>query len=211
MYRVMATIKKIHQLEKNSEDIRQTLLTNVVKMLTERGLLLKEDQDKNISSVVTKISDEMIYELTLLSGEKFMIKLALQKITAMARSFGISEFLAQHKTGPKLIIVKEISKKARQFILNSFTKTELFLEEELMINIIEHDLVPKHEVLTEEQMKTFFPDYECKKKSMPKMLHIDPVARYYNMKPGDVCRISRYSDKCGQSPSYRLVIKGSIA
>jgi DNA-directed RNA polymerase subunit H (RpoH/RPB5) len=207
----MATIKKLHQIEKNSEDIRQTLLANTVKMLTERGLLSRDDLDKNITAITSKVSDEMIYEVALLSGEKFMIKLALQKITAIARSFGISEFLAQYKNNPKLIIVKEISKKALQYIMNNFTRTELFLEEELMINIIEHDLIPKHEVLSEEEMKTFYVDFGCKKKNMPKMLHIDPMARYYNMKPGDVCRILRASDKCGLSPTYRLVIKGSIS
>lgn len=206
----MTTVKKLYQIEKNNEDIRQTLLTNAIKMLTERKLLKVNDLDKNINTIINTSSDEMIYEISTVNNEKFAIKIAPQKITAIARSYGISEFLVAYKNNPKIIIVKEISKKAQQYIINNFSRTEIFLEDELMINLVEHDIIPKHEVLNEKEMETFYADFGCKKKNMPKMLSTDPMARYFNMKPGDICRIIRPSDKCGLSSCYRLVIKGNI-
>jgi DNA-directed RNA polymerase I, II, and III subunit RPABC1 len=205
-----STIKKIYQVEKNNEDIRQTILTNIVKMLTERKLLNIKDQDKNIESIIKKQSDDMIYTLDLPDNNKFAIKITPHKVTAINRSFGISEFLVAHKNHPKIIVVREISKKARQYIINNFTKTEIFIEEEMMINIVEHDIVPKHELLTEEEANTFYIDFGCKKKNMPKILHTDPIAKYYNMQPNNICRILRPSAKSGLSASYRLVIKGNI-
>jgi DNA-directed RNA polymerase subunit H (RpoH/RPB5) len=195
----------LFQIEKSSEDIRKTLLTNSVKMLTERKLLPKSDLEKNIAKILSLQSDDMIYAIG-----NYSIKIVFQKVTAINKSYGISEFLAQLKSAPKIIIVKDISKKALQYILNSFSNTEIFLEKELMINLVDHVLIPVHEVLTDDETAVFYDKYNCKKRNMPKMLSTDPVARYYNMKPGQICRIIRPSEKAGFVASYRLVIKGSL-
>lgn len=206
----MSEPKKLYQVEKNADDVRRTILTNIIKMLTARKLLPAADQQKNIQSVLEAVSDDMTYLVDLGNKEKVAIKIVSQKITAINRSFGINEFLIAYKNNHKIVVVKEISKKAVQYIMNNFSDTEIFLEEELMINIIDNDIIPIHELLTEEEQQTFLVDYNCKKKNMPKILNTDPVARYYNMKPGNICRILRPSEKAGLCPTYRLVIKGSL-
>jgi DNA-directed RNA polymerase subunit H (RpoH/RPB5) len=35
----------------------------------------------------------------------------------------------------------------------------------------------------------------------------DPVAKYYNMKPGEICKIIRPSKLTCDAPFYRIVIK----
>ena len=84
----------------------------------------------------------------------------------------------------------------------------MFLEKELMINIIEHDIVPEHKILTPEEKLIFYEEYSCKKKNLPRILNTDPVAKYYNMKPGDICKIIRVSEVSGSVFSYRIVTKG---
>lgn len=205
--------KNIQQIEKNAEDIRITVLTNTIIMLTERGIFKKEQLDDNIKKILSIKSDDMTYIMPIdterYNNKEFIIKLIPQKITAINKSFGISDFLNTYKTTPKIIVVHEISKKALQFIMKNYPDTELFLEEELMINIIEHDIVPKHQILTTEEQWDVLQKYKLKKKQLPRIMNSDPIARYYNMKPGDICKITRPSEKAGYTVAYRLVIKGS--
>ena len=81
-------------------------------------------------------------------------------------------------------------------------------ESELIIN---NTLIARFMKYKEETGKDiFFDKYHCKKRSVPKMLTSDPIARYYNMKPNDIVRITRPSKQSGYSRSFRLVIKGDL-
>ncbi len=113
-----------------------------------------------------------------------------------------------YKKNSKLVVVKEISKKAGQLVKTNYPKTEIFLDVELLMNIIDHHLVPRHELLEASEVKTFYEKFNCKKRNMPKILTSDPIVRYYNMNIGDICRITRPSENSGYSVTYRLVVKG---
>jgi len=210
----MTTIEQIYQIEKTTDEIRKTVLTNIIKMLTARKLLNYDKIEDNIKKITETISDDQIYIIDLDQKidnyDKYIIKLSQQQIKAIKKSYGIDDFLHTYKNKPKIIVVKDISTKASRSILNDYKRTEIFTEEFLMINLIDHNIVPRHELLTEEETNIFFEKYNCKKKNMPKILIDDPVARYYNMKIGDICRIIRPSEKSGLTVSYRLVIKGYI-
>lgn len=206
----MANNIQIYQIEKTEEDIRKSVLTNIIKMLTERRLLNKSDLEGNITKLVNTKSDDLIYNINLDDKEKtkLVIKILPQKVTSVSKTSNIVDFLNTHKKYHNIVIVKELSKKADQVIKSNYTNTEIFLEEDMLINIVDHDLVPKHEILTKEEIDTFYEKYNCKKRNMPKILTSDPVARYYNMKIGDICRIIRPSETSGYTVTYRLVIKG---
>ena len=78
---------KIFQLEKNNEDIRKTVLTNTIKMLTERNLLDKNKLDKNIQTIIEKKPDDNEYKVDILPNyrgsddTKLIIKIFPFKIT----------------------------------------------------------------------------------------------------------------------------------
>ena len=78
------------------------------------------------------------------------------------------------------------------------------------MNLIEHIYVPSHEILSNEESQQIIETYNTRKRDMPKMLTNDPIARYYNMQPGQICRIIRPSETSGFVSYYRLVIKGNI-
>lgn len=201
---------KLHQVYKNKKDITNTILTNIVKMLTERGFLKKTDLEENINKLTRTISDDLSYKIKV-NNEKeqtFAIKLIPQKISSVSKTSVIGEFLNSYKDNPKIVIVKDISKKANQYINQNFKNTEIFNEEELMINLIDHEIVPKHELLSKEELKDFYKKFNVKKKNMPKLNINDPVARYYNMKKNDIVRITRPSQTSGKVISYRLVREG---
>ncbi|VDK21407.1 unnamed protein product [Taenia asiatica] len=93
-----------------------------------------------------------------------------------------------------------ISEMAHKYTLESF------YENELMVNITEHQLVPKHSVLTNEEKKELLDRYRLKESQLPKMQVSDPVARYYGLKRGQVVRINRPSETAGRYITYRIVV-----
>jgi DNA-directed RNA polymerase subunit H len=77
------------------------------------------------------------------------------------------------------------------------------------VNILEHELVPKHIVLSEKEKENVMRMYGIKKLSQfPKILRSDPVIKTLKAKPGDLIKIIRKSDTAGESIYYRVVIEG---
>jgi len=74
-----------------------------------------------------------------------------------------------------------------------------------MINITHHEIVSKHILLTPEEIEKVLEEYQTVRSQLPKLLVTDPVAKYYGMKAGDVCKIIRQSPMTGESYYYRIV------
>ena len=74
--------------------------------------------------------------------------------------------------------------------------------------MLEHELVPKHEILSEEEKKELLKKYNITEKQLPKILASDPVVKAIGAKPGDVIRIIRNSHVAGRSVYYRIVVEG---
>lgn len=211
------SINNMYQLMMTNKNVIETILENCIKMLTNRHLLFAENLNDNIQKykkTMDKYYDDMAFKITLdnkINGDNnIIIKIIQEKITSISKTSTIYDFLTQNKNTPILLIVKEITKKTARSITLLFPKTEVFLEEELMVNLVDHKLVPKHELLTPQEVALVFEKYGCKKRNFPKMFSTDPVARYYGMKEGDVCRILRPSKTSGVVVFYRLVVGGLI-
>lgn len=82
---------------------------------------------------------------------------------------------------------------------------ELFDEKELLFNITKHELVPKHEKISEKEKEELLKTYNINIKQLPRILKKDPVIRYYNYKKNDVVKITRKSESSGLYINYRLV------
>lgn len=77
----------------------------------------------------------------------------------------------------------------------------------LQFNILNHTLVPKHTVLSEEEKIVFLEKYNItNKKMIPTISYFSPVSIVLGIRPDDICKIERFSKTAINSDFYRICI-----
>ncbi|KAF0293079.1 DNA-directed RNA polymerases I, II, and III subunit RPABC1 [Amphibalanus amphitrite] len=106
-----------------------------------------------------------------------------------------------------IVVQAGMTPSAKQSLVDMAPKyiLEQFMESELLINLTEHELVPEHVVLTPEEKQELLSRYRLKENQLPRIQSGDPVARYFGLRRGQVCKIIRRSETAGRYVSYRLV------
>jgi len=75
--------------------------------------------------------------------------------------------------------------------------------------IMEHELVPQHIIISEEEKKQLFNLYEITPDLLPKIMDTDPVSISIGAKPGQIVKIIRKSHTAKEAVAYRLVVESS--
>ncbi len=74
-------------------------------------------------------------------------------------------------------------------------------------SLLDHELVPKHEIMSEAELKSVLSKFSVEKEQLPKLKVQDPVCKEIGAAIGDVIRITRKSQTAGEAEYYRLVIE----
>ncbi|MBW2998923.1 DNA-directed RNA polymerase subunit H [Candidatus Woesearchaeota archaeon] len=75
------------------------------------------------------------------------------------------------------------------------------------VKINVHDLIPKHEKLSESEKQKVLEEYNVEVKDLPSILITDPALFEIDVKPGDVIKIERNSPVAGKIIFYRGVVE----
>jgi DNA-directed RNA polymerase subunit H len=74
-------------------------------------------------------------------------------------------------------------------------------------DVIEHKLVPKHELLSPEEAQQILEKYNVSRDLMPKIPLTDPAIKHLEPKAGDLIKITRESKQIGKSLYFRVVVE----
>ena len=222
-----------HLIRKDSATIQKDILTNVVKMLVDRKWILRENISDIVKLLIENKNDEGIYTIKLnvdlfnvpvyeesedksewknFNGKTIALLNIHQKIAGKSQS--INDFIAKYNNVHKIIVAEHINEKGKQIVMSATNNkfTEIFIEDEFMLNLLEHESSPKYEVLTIQEADEIKESYKMSKRQTPKMYDTDQAARHLYLKRGQLVRIIRNSEMTGESIAYRLVIhRGSTA
>ena len=221
------------QIYKDSVTIQNDIFTNIVKMLSDRNWLKKENIKSIIDSLIKNKNDENIYTLKMdvdlanveiyeanddkakwknFNGNTIAILLIHQKISG--KSSIINDFLVKYNNVHKIIVTEGFTEKGRQTIMTQTNDkfTEIFIEDDFMSNLLEHKLSPAYQVLTSQDAEILKEEWKMSKRQTPKMFETDKAAKHFYIKKGQIVRIIQNSEMTGESVYYRLVIRhGSTA
>ena len=82
-------------------------------------------------------------------------------------------------------------------------------KEQEQFDIMKHELVPLHTIISEEERQELFKKYSIKPDQLPKILDTDPVTVSIGAKQGQIVKITRKSQTAKQAVAYRLVIESN--
>ena len=75
----------------------------------------------------------------------------------------------------------------------------------MAFNILNHSAVPKHDMLSADEIEDIFPDVDYDISQVPKIKVSDPVSEAIGAEEGQVLKITRKSETAGIFVTYRLV------
>jgi len=86
-------------------------------------------------------------------------------------------------------------------------KIELLPKTFPAFDLFEHKLVPKHEILPEEEKNELLARYKVQAYQLPQISSLDPTVKAIGAKAGDILRIIRKSPTAGEHIAYRYVVE----
>ena len=148
--------------------------------------------------------------------KKMFVKYHLTKLSNSAvydiidDLFSVDDILS--KKDELIIIVKDKPNVKIQQLVELIYKTDsiyfnISSVKEYMFNILDHNMVPQHRVMTNAEKENVKTKYNVvKDKEFPEISRFDPVAKVIGLRPGQLCEIIRPSPTSIKSIYYRLCI-----
>uniref|UniRef100_A0ACD5X0H7 Uncharacterized protein n=1 Tax=Avena sativa TaxID=4498 RepID=A0ACD5X0H7_AVESA len=125
------------------------------------------------------------------------------KITAIREVYG--RIKEENLSCLVLILQGKITSRVRESIKENKFKVDVFQITELLVNMTNHVLKPKHEVLTAEEKAKLLKEYNVVDSQLPRMLETDAVARYYGLSKGTVVKFTYDNELTVDHVSYRCI------
>ena len=180
-------------------------------MFSNRKMINENDINKLYNELIKDNINKVTYEIKL-NPKNILITFINNKISSTKKIDNINKIINNNKINIFIINYKQSNATIVSRVWKELIKfnIEVFYDYELIINLIDNILIPKHELLIEDQKKKFIDEYKIQFEQLPILLLYDPISRYYNYKINDIIRIIRPSLTSGKAISYRLVKQGPL-
>lgn len=76
----------------------------------------------------------------------------------------------------------------------------------MAIDVRDHEAVPKHEKMDEDEVEEVLDKFDTEKDKLPKIERTDAALKQMDVEEGDVIHIERESPTAGKTDYYRLVV-----
>lgn len=194
-----------------------TSRNNLLIQLSERGIDTSKYAGFSVSeiSVLNEHKQLDMFLTAPETNEKVYVKYHDKKALKKEKIYEYVEdlFEVEQLLGKKDQLIIIIDSNVNDTIVNELKQIyntqkyfiTVFNIEELMFNILNHVLVPKHRILSEEEKQEFYKKYKILTDSqLPEISRFDPVSKVIGLRPGQVCEILRNSKTAITSYYYRF-------
>lgn len=151
-------------------------------------------------SVIQRIID--LYDSDTIKPYDNIILIINEKITESYETImnNLNESLKSYDFKPLNKMLKKTDLESRHFRTGF-----LFDIDSLQVNLLEHELVPKHEVLrSSDKIEEILEKCNCQLDELPIIKQNDAIARLILCVSGDICKITRKNLTSGYYEYYRL-------
>lgn len=92
-----------------------------------------------------------------------------------------------------------------KYKITHFRNIHLFNIDTLGFDIGNHDCVPEHKCIRKtKDINDILEKVNANETQLPGILRTDPMAKLLRLSPGDLCEITRKSERCGEYKFYRM-------
>lgn len=188
-----------HELTKDLKDSGKTFRKASDWMTNENTFKTKANDLVAISLLKEKSTNgEKIY--VLFFDEKIGITKVKTNIIEPMETNNIPRCIAISTNSNKItgIAEKEIQKLKPKLIIEHFYAVQL------MENKSKHCLQPKFEIVSEEDKCNILSRYNIKAENCPRIATDDAMAKYFGLQPGQMLKITNFSQSAGVYVKYRI-------
>lgn len=208
-------------MENNSETISSIFKSrsNLLKLLEYQNMNISDYNNFSVNEVHAMFENKQLDMLVKdeKNNKKVYVKYHLGKTLRRENMndyiddlFNLEQILTKNDT---LVIVAKLEPHDTLIkILNQIWEQDgifiiLFNIDRLQYNILEHNYVPKHIIINDEEIKTMKQRYNiASNDQIPQISRYDPVAMAIGMRPKQICKIIRPSKTSINTDYYRICI-----
>lgn len=177
----------------------------ILEMLNDRGY---DMSGINKDDIYTGLTNKNNHTISMVIGDE-----VIEVIYYLPSKFKLAEARTVININPKakltiIVLNDKLSANNTKSVLELGQNINIFEIRELQFNITKHILVPKHEIIRDDDIITdIVLRYNIKTKfQLPHILKSDPMSRYLGLKTGDMVKITRTSPSAGEYIGYRVCL-----
>jgi DNA-directed RNA polymerase subunit H (RpoH/RPB5) len=190
----------------NNKDAVFKSFTTIIEMLEDRkvntGGLSKDSAYELLKPFV--VNNKILFDVVVNESKIIYCLSSKVKWSELKKLF-------EDETPYKLYICvtkEKMSQNNTKMLASLKLNMQVFDIKMLQFNISQHELVPKHELIADEnEVKEIMEKFMIKSKfQLPIILKTDAMAKYLGLKNGDIIKITRVSPTAGEYVVYRCCV-----